>query len=75
MYLVSSTANSTAFNRKTDSSVNIRSFKEFVAKNYEESAPLYKILLSEKDQLSREEIAAKFDVWLKLVSISLPEGS
>lgn len=51
--------------------VNLRSFKEFVAKNFDEKTPLYKVMLSEKDEVSREELAAKFDVWLKLVSLSL----
>ena len=52
--------------------VSIRSFKEFVAKNFDQRTPLYKVLMSEKDEVSREELAAKFDVWLKLVNLSLP---
>ena len=69
---MSSSVNSTVLKRESESKpVNIRSFKEFVAKNFDEKTPLYKVLLSEKDELSREELAAKFDVWLKLVSLSL----
>jgi hypothetical protein len=52
--------------------VNLRSFKEFVAKNFDETTPLFKVLVCEKDEVSREELAAKFDVWLRLVDLSLP---
>jgi len=52
--------------------VNLRSFKEFVAKNFDETTPLYKLLMSERDEVSREEFAAKFDVWLRLVTLSVP---
>ncbi len=52
--------------------VSLRSFKEFVAKHFEETTPLYKVLISEKDEVSREEFAAKFDIWLRLVNLSMP---
>ena len=52
--------------------VNIRSFKEFVAKNFDQRTSLYKVLMSEKDEVSTEELAGKFDVWLRLVGLSLP---
>jgi hypothetical protein len=52
--------------------VSIRSFKEFVAKYFDQRTPLYKVLMSEKDEVSREELAGKFDVWLRLVGLSLP---
>lgn len=52
--------------------INMRSFKEFVAKNFDQRTPLYKVLMSEKDEVSREELAGKFDVWLRLVGLSLP---
>lgn len=52
--------------------VSLRSFKEFVAKNFDEATPLYKVLICERDEVSREELAAKFDVWLRLVNLSLP---
>jgi hypothetical protein len=69
---VSSSVKSPAFKRDGDGkSVNIRGFKEFVAKNFDEKTPLYKVLLSEKDEVSREDLAAKFDVWLRLVALSL----
>jgi hypothetical protein len=55
--------------------VNLRGFKEFVAKNFDERTPVYKVLMSEKDEVSRDEYAAKFDVWLKLVNLSLPGDS
>lgn len=42
--------------------VNLRDFKEFVAKNFDETTPLYKVLMPEKDEVSREEFAAKFAV-------------
>lgn len=54
------------------SRVNLRNLKEFVAKNFDERTPLYKVLMSERDEVSREEFAAKFDVWLRLVGLSLP---
>jgi len=52
--------------------VSLRSFKEFVAKNFDETTPLYKVLMCERDEVSRVELAAKFDVWLRLVNLSLP---
>jgi hypothetical protein len=52
--------------------VSLRNLKEFIAKNFDERMPLYKVLMSERDEVSREEFAAKFDVWLRLVSLSLP---
>lgn len=52
--------------------VSLRNLKEFVAKNFNERTPLYKVLMSERDEVSREEFAAKFDVWLRLVGLSLP---
>jgi hypothetical protein len=52
--------------------VSLRSFKEFVAKNFDETTPFYKVLMREKDEVSREEFAAKFDVWLGLVNLSVP---
>ena len=52
--------------------VSLRSLKEFVAKNFDERTPLCKVLMSERDEVSREEFAAKFDVWLRLVNLSLP---
>ncbi|MGD0319660.1 MAG: hypothetical protein ABSB56_08190 [Nitrososphaerales archaeon] len=52
--------------------VNLRSLREFVAKNFDERTPLFKVLMSERDEVSREEFAAKFDVWLRLVGLSLP---
>jgi len=52
--------------------VSLRSFKEFVAKNFDETTPLYKVLMGERDEVSRGELAAKFDVWLRLVNLSVP---
>lgn len=52
--------------------IDVRDFKQFVAKNYSAETPLYKVLISERDEISREDFAAKFEVWLKLVGISLP---
>lgn len=52
--------------------MNLRSLKEFVAKNFDERTPLFKVLMSERDEVSPEEFAAKFDVWLRLVGLSLP---
>jgi len=52
--------------------VSLRSFKEFVAKNFDETTPLYKVLMCEKDEVSRGEIAAKFEIWLRLVNLSIP---
>ena len=55
--------------------VSLRRFKEFVAKNFDETTPLYKVLMCERDEVSRAELAAKFDVWLRLVNLSLPDGT
>jgi hypothetical protein len=52
--------------------VSLRSLKEFVAKNFDERTPLYKVLMSERDEVTREEFAAKFDVLLRLVDLSVP---
>jgi hypothetical protein len=52
--------------------VSLRSLKEFVAKNFDETTPLYEVLICERDEVSREEFAAKFDVWLRLVNLSTP---
>jgi hypothetical protein len=52
--------------------VSLRNLKEFVVKNFDERTPLYRVLMSERDEVSREEFAAKFDVWLRLVNLSLP---
>jgi hypothetical protein len=52
--------------------LNLRSFKTFVATNFDERTPLYKVVMSERDEVSPQEFAAKFDTWLKLVSLSLP---
>ncbi len=52
--------------------VSLRSFKDFVAKNFGETTPLYKVLMCERDEVSRGELAAKFDIWLRLVNLSLP---
>lgn len=52
--------------------VSLRNFKEFVAKNFDQTTPLYKVLVGERDEVPREELAAKFDVWLRLVNLSLP---
>ncbi len=52
--------------------VSLRSFKEFVAKAFDETTPFYKVLMREKDEVSREEFAAKFDIWLRLVNLSMP---
>lgn len=52
--------------------VSLRSFKEFVAKNFDDTTPLYKVLMCERDEVSRGEFAAKFDICLRLVNLSLP---
>jgi hypothetical protein len=52
--------------------LNLRNFKTFVATNFDERTALYKVVTSEKDEISPQEFAAKFDTWLKLASLSLP---
>lgn len=52
--------------------VDIRKFKQFVTKNFAAETPLYNVLVSERDEITRADFAAKFEVWLKLVGLSLP---
>lgn len=55
--------------------VNLRSFKEFVTRNFRPESPLYKVLISERDEVSPEDFAVEFGVWLKLINLSLPDYS
>lgn len=55
--------------------INVRRFKEFVGKNFAPETPLCRVLMSERDGLSPEDLAARFEVWLKLVNLSLPQES
>ncbi len=53
----------------------MRRLKEFVERVVPQDTPLYKVMMSEKDELSPEEYASKSEVWLRLIDISLPQAS
>ena len=50
----------------------MRRLKRFVEGNVPHDSPLYKVIMSEKDEPSPEEYASKCEVWLRLVDISFP---
>jgi hypothetical protein len=50
----------------------MRGLKGFVEKSVPRDTPLYKVIVSEKDELSPEEYASKSEVWLRLIDISFP---
>ena len=52
----------------------MRRLKGFAERSIHRDTPLYKVVMSEKDELSPEEYASKSEVWLKLIDISLPAG-
>lgn len=53
----------------------MRGLKRFVARSVPHDTPLYKVMMSEKDELSPEEYELKSEVWLRLIDISfLAEG-
>jgi hypothetical protein len=52
--------------------VDIRGFKAFVLDNFKPDPPIFRILASEKDELDDLELAARAEVWMKLIRLSLP---
>ncbi len=53
----------------------MRRLKEFVERVVPQDTPLYKVVMSEKDELSAEEYASKSEVWLRLVDITFQSES
>ena len=51
--------------------VDIRGWKAFVLENFKPDTPLFRVVAAEKDELE-EELAGRVEVWMKLVSLSLP---
>lgn len=47
--------------------VDIKQLKQYVLEHLPETAPLYQVLLSEKDVLTMEEYAIKAEVWWRLI--------
>ena len=52
----------------------MRKLKGFAERSMPRDTPLYKVLMSEKDELSPEEYVSKSELWLQLIDISLPAG-
>ncbi len=44
--------------------------KQFVERSVPPDSTLYKIMMSEKDELSPEEYVSKSEVWLRLIDIT-----
>lgn len=51
--------------------VNLKTLKNFVFENFPASCTLRDIILSEPDQMTRQEFVIKVGVWLKLLALSL----
>jgi hypothetical protein len=52
--------------------IEIRGFKAFVLENFRPDTPIFRVLVSEKDELDDGELAGKAEVWMKLIRLSLP---
>ena len=47
--------------------VDVRELKKYVLEHLSETAPLYQVLLNEKDELTTSEYAIKAELWWRLV--------
>ncbi len=54
--------------------IGLRSLKQFVERSVPPDSTLYKIMMSEKDELSPEEYVGKSEVWLRLIDITFQSG-
>ena len=55
--------------------VSMRGLKAFAGKSVLQATPIYKVIMSEKDELPPEEFASKSEVWLRLIDISFQAES
>lgn len=53
-------------------SIDLRAFKSLVEKRLPHDSPLYRVIMSEKDELPVDSFISKSEVWLKLMDISFP---
>jgi hypothetical protein len=53
-------------------SISLRGLKGFAERAVPHDAPLYTVLISEKDELPPEEYASKSEVWFRLIDITFP---
>jgi hypothetical protein len=49
--------------------IDIRELKRTIRKNYSEDAPI-RVILSEPDEISKEEYSIKLMVWWRLIPLS-----
>lgn len=53
--------------------VSIRRLKARVVKDYPPGAAIREVLVSEPDELPREEILSKLDIWVRLIRLAESE--
>jgi hypothetical protein len=53
-------------------SIDLRAFKSLVERRLPHDSPLYRVIVSEKDELPVDSFVSKSEVWLKLMDISFP---
>ena len=63
----SSDKQSTPTSQKPVHGIKITGVKKFAANNLPETSILKRLLLEEKDEMSKGEFIAKMDLWLKLL--------
>lgn len=49
--------------------INLRALKRSIRQNYPEDAPIRKVVLSEPDEIPKDEYAIKMMVWFKLIPV------
>ncbi len=52
--------------------IDLRPLKKWLVKTLSVESPFFKVIMSEKDEISASSFISKSDVWLSLIDISFP---
>lgn len=53
-------------------SIDLRGLKSLIERKLPHDSPLYKVIVSEENELSVDSFISKSEIWLKLMDICLP---
>ncbi len=51
--------------------VNTRKFKSFVEERFPSTSPAYRVIMPEKDEMTKIEYMSKLETWIRIIKISL----